>query len=83
MTYSLSFMTLFFITLSVLNAAGIAMDYLIFPLLAIPPLHLYKQLRHAYGLSRWSTIWRQLVLSIFIWIVLVLFLWVLAILGAF
>ena len=41
------------------------------------PLHLYKQLRHAYGLSRFSALWRFAVLFACVQIVLVLFLLIL------
>lgn len=82
-TYSLSFMSLLFITASILGAAGAPQPLIVFPLLLIPPVHLYKQLRGAYGLRRLSAIWRLLALSLFIWIVVALFLQTLFILGAF
>lgn len=82
-TYSLSFMSLLFITLSVLGVA-LGLDFWAFSaLLIIPPLHLYKQLRGAYGLSRFSAFWRLIVLSLFIWIIVILFLQALLLLGAF
>jgi hypothetical protein len=52
-------------------------------LLVIPPIHLYKQLRGAYGLSRFSAFWRLMALSLFIWIIVILFLQALLLLGAF
>lgn len=82
-TYSLSFMSLLFITASVLGAAGAAPQFIVLPLLIIPPIHMYKQLRHTYELSRFSAFWRLMVMSIFIWIVIVLFLQALLLLGAF
>ncbi len=82
-TYSLSFISLLFITVSLLflveglgPIAGLMMAL-------IPPIHLYKQLRHTYDLSRFSAFWRLLALSAFIWIVLVLFLQLLLLIGAF
>lgn len=82
-TYSLSFMTLLFVTVSVLYAFDVA-EALIMTLMAIaPPLHLYKQLRGAYELSRFSAIWRLFALSACIWLILVLFLQILLLLGAF
>lgn len=82
-TYSLAFMSLLFITLSLLGTIG-AMGYPVFAaLLVIPPIHLYKQLRHTYGLSRLSAFWRLLALSLFIWVVVILFLQALLLLGAF
>lgn len=82
-TYSLSFMTLLFIALSLLGAAGVPREliFIIAPL--IPPIHLYKQLRGAYQLSRFSAFWRLMVLSAFIWIVILLFLQILVVLGAY
>lgn len=82
-TYSLSFMTLLFITASLVAKAGAHEGLIVLPLLFIPPIHLYKQLRLAYDLSRFSAFWRLLVLSVFIWIVVGLFAYVLFLLGAF
>lgn len=82
-TYSLAFTSLLFITVSVLLTIE-PLVWLAGPLiLFVPPIHLYKQLRHAYSLSRFSAFWRLLVLSIFIWIVIGLFLQALLLLGAF
>jgi hypothetical protein len=82
-TYSLSFMSLLFITMSILSTIpdGGGWAFLLFAIAA--PLHLYKQLRYAYGLSRFSALWRFFVLLMFIQIVLALFLQVLLVLGAF
>lgn len=81
-TYSLAFMSLLFITASLLGIAGAAPPFIVFPLLIIPPVHMYKQLRHAYELSRFSAFWRLCAMSIFIWLVVALFAWALLILGA-
>lgn len=82
-TYSLGFMSLLFIAGSVLatvlDSGWIAALLLLF----VPPIHLYKQLRGAYELSRFSAFWRLLVISSFIWIVIGLFLQLLFLLGAF
>lgn len=82
-TYSLSFMSLLFIVMSILstvpNGGGWA-----FGLFAIAaPLHLYKQLRHAYGLTRFSAFWRFCVLLFAMQFVLTAFLLMLGVLGAF
>ena len=82
-TYSLAFMTLLFITASLLVVAGIAAGPVFIAVMLIPPIHLYKQLRHAYELRRFSAFWRLLVLSAFIWIAVSLFLQLLFVLGAF
>jgi Co/Zn/Cd efflux system component len=47
------------------------------------PLHLYKQLKYAYGLSRFSALWRFFALLFLILIVQTLFLQALLVLGAF
>lgn len=82
-TYSLSFMSLLFIAMSILSTvpdgSGIAGLLLIIG----APLHLYKQLRYAYGLGRFSAIWRFCVLLVCVQIVLALFLISLGVLGAF
>ncbi len=82
-TYSLSFVTLLFITLSILGAIRVASWIPTSMALLIPPIHLYKQLRYTYDLSRFSAFWRLLVLSAFIWIVVGLFIQLLLVLGAF
>ena len=82
-TYSLSFMSLLFIALSLMNAAGLSVGWVLALFSIIAPLHIYKHLRYSYGLSRFSTIWRFLALQLFISVVLVLFLQALLLLGAF
>lgn len=82
-TYSLSFMTLLFIALSVIGAAGVAPGWLVMAGLLIPLVHMYKQLRGTYALGRFSAAWRLAALIVFITIVTGLFLQLLLILGAF
>lgn len=59
-TYSLTFMSLFAILLAVLGSIGVAWQALFFAGLLVPPFHIYKQLKHAYGLSRAGALWRTL-----------------------
>jgi hypothetical protein len=82
-TYSLSFMSLLFIAMSLLSTVpnGSGLAGLLFVIGA--PLHLYKQLRYAYGLKRFSAIWRFCVLFVAVQIVLTAFLLILGVLGAF
>lgn len=47
------------------------------------PLHLYKQLRYAYGLTRFSALWRFFVLLFCTQIVMTIFLLILGVIGAF
>jgi len=82
-TYSLSFMSLLFIVMSILSTVPGGGDWAALLFFIAGPLHLYKQLRHAYGLSRFSAFWRFFVLLFFIQIVLVLFLQALLLLGAY
>lgn len=84
-TYSLSFMSLLFIAISLIAASPVDQSggyaFLIFATAA--PLHIYKQLKYSYGLSRFSTMWRFVALLVFVLIVLILFLQALLVLGAF
>lgn len=64
-TYSLAFMMLFAVALTLLGMAGASSSVLVPVALLIPPLHMYKQLRHAYALRRGSALWRTLALLIF------------------
>lgn len=80
-TYSISFMSLLFLTMAVLSKIGFPGDWLALGFVLIPPVHLYKQLRHAYGLSRPGAVLRLIILSFFIWIVLLLFVLILLFLG--
>ncbi|MBX7501628.1 DUF3667 domain-containing protein [Qipengyuania sp. YG27] len=82
-TYSIAFMSLLFIAISVAVKLGASEAVWASMLGLIPPIHIYKQLRGAYGLSRFSAFWRLCVLGVFISIVLSLFLQLLLILGAF
>ncbi|MBY6015732.1 DUF3667 domain-containing protein [Qipengyuania gaetbuli] len=82
-TYSLSFMTLLTLAVTLLGLAGAPQALIIAGSLLIPPIHIYKHLRGAYGLSRFSALWRLSVLSLFIMVVLLIFLQLLLLLGAF
>jgi hypothetical protein len=82
-TYSLSFMSLLFIVMSLISVipGGAGWAAMLFFIAA--PLHLYKQLRYAYGLSRFSALWRFVVLFHCVQIVLIVFVLILSVLGAF
>lgn len=81
-TYSLCFMTLFFVALTVLGQLPVGGGALFLASVLIPPVHIYKQLRGAYALSRFSAFWRTMILLVFIAVVLTLFLNLLLVLGA-
>ncbi|HKS56066.1 MAG TPA: DUF3667 domain-containing protein [Steroidobacteraceae bacterium] len=80
-TYSISFMMAFLIMLTLAAAFGVSGAIWGTALGIIPPLHLYKQLRHAYGLSRFGTVLRLFLLTIAISIVLMIFFALLLLIG--
>lgn len=82
-TYSLSFMSLLFIVMSILSTIPSGGDWAPLLFLIAAPLHLYKQLRHAYGLTRFSAFWRFCILLFAMQFVLLAFLLILSVLGAF
>lgn len=82
-TYSLAFMSLLFIAASLVSVSPLGAGWAAALLTIGAPLHLYKQLRYAYGLTRFSALWRFCVLLVCILIVQTLFLQALLVLGAF
>lgn len=82
-TYSLAFMSMLFITASLLALIPDIGGIVALMVFLVPPIHLYAQLRGAYELSHFSAFWRLMVLSVNIWIVVLLFLQALLLLGAF
>ena len=62
-TYSLSFMTLLAVVQIVFGTLGF--DSASALLAFAPPLHMYRQLRGAYGVSRFGALWRTAFLLIF------------------
>jgi hypothetical protein len=72
-TYSLSFMMLLLILASLLAVVGVSGWIWATALVIIPPMHLYKQLRGAYGLSRFGAWLRLFLLLIMASIVLTVF----------
>jgi hypothetical protein len=72
-TYSIAFMSLLFIAITVLGAVGVASGWLAVATVTLPPIHLYRQLRGAYELRRWSALLRTVVLLFFIDVVVTLF----------
>lgn len=81
-TYSISFMSLFFIVLSLLGAVGISGVVVGLASTFVPPVHIYKQLKGAYGLSRFGALLRTVVLLFFALIVLILFMLIVLAMGA-
>jgi hypothetical protein len=61
-TYSIAFTTLFVVALTLFRPLGLSGGWAMLALAMAPPLHMYRQLRDAYELSRWSAVWRTIVL---------------------
>ena len=80
-TYSIAFMSLALCTLVLLRTAGLGGAWMGWAVVLIPPVHVYRQLRGAYRLSRWSAGWRTILLLIFSVVALALFLLILLALG--
>ena len=78
-TYSIAFMSLLFLLCAMLSQAG--WDSAWFAMVIIPPLHLYKHLRHSYGFSRLSAAIRLSLMLLSIGTVAILFLTILLLLG--
>jgi hypothetical protein len=72
-TYSIAFMSLGVIALSFLRLLGAPDVIAGFAMLFVPPIHMYRQLRGAYDLSRWSALWRTFVLINFAFVAAMLF----------
>ena len=81
-TYSISFMMLFAVAMTLLYDLGVSAWIWGTAIGIVPPLHLYKQLRGAYGVSRFGALVRLLLLSIMIILVLTVFGLILISIGA-
>jgi len=73
-TYSLSFMTLWVIVLTLAGVVGIGAGWVVLGALGVPPVHIARQLRGAYQLRWFSALWRTGALLAFSFIVLSVFL---------
>ena len=62
-TYSLSFMTLLVSIATILGSVGLSAVAGL--MILLPPLHMYRQLKAAYGLSRFGALWRTVLLTVF------------------
>jgi Protein of unknown function (DUF3667) len=72
-TYSIAFMSLGVIALSFLRLLGVPDVIAVLAIIFVPPIHIYRQLRGAYQLARWSALWRTVVLINFAFIAAALF----------
>ena len=82
-TYSIAFMSLAAIALSLLGLLGLPGGITLLAVLIVPPVHIYRQLKEAYGLSRASALWRTAALMILSLIAIALFAAILLFLGVF
>ncbi len=81
-TYSLSFMTLFAVLLSLVMAVGVSWIPVSVAAAIVPPVHMYRQLRGAYGLSWIGALWRAVLLVLFALVASVAFAALLVLIGA-
>lgn len=81
-TYSLTFMLFLTVVLTVAGFAGLTEPWVPLAGVFVPPLHIYKQLRGTYQISRIGGVVRTFALAVFGTIVLSLFLVLLLLLGA-
>ena len=82
-TYSISFVTLLLIVLSLARVAGMWEDGVLLILATVVPVHMFRQLKAAYRLSWLGALWRTVALALFSLLVFALFLLMLITLGAF
>lgn len=72
-TFSLAFMMIFVTALTLVGAVGLGGGWITLAVCAVPPIHMYKQLRGTYGLRRFSAAWRMAALIAFAFAVLMTF----------
>jgi hypothetical protein len=80
-TYSIAFMSLAAIALSLLRLIGFPGAAAIMVIMLLPPIHMYRQLKGAYALSRASALWRTAVLLSFTFVAVTIFGLILLLLG--
>lgn len=79
-TYSVAFMMLLVTAAVLLSSAGLSAvaGFLFF----VPPIHMYRQLRGAYGCGRFGALWRTSLLVVVALLVLITFIVLMALLGS-
>jgi hypothetical protein len=81
-TYSLAFMTLFAVALSIVQPMLRGPGLGVLAMAVVPPVHMFRQLRGAYQLRKRSALWRTVLLMWFAAIASTLFFLLLVALGA-
>jgi len=82
-TYSIAFMSLGAIALTLLGTIGVGELVTGLAILLVPPVHIYRQLRGAYQLPRWSAVWRTAALLVGSLVAIALFFLLLVVAGVF
>jgi hypothetical protein len=72
-TYSLAFMMLMVMALTLGGAAGLPAGWITLTVFVLPPIHMFAQLRGAYSLGKLSALWRMTLLLFFAWFALATF----------
>ncbi len=80
-TYSLSFMMLLVVALTIAGAAGLGAPFVPLIAMIVPPVHMFRQLRGAYSLSKFGTFWRTVALVRFALVAVAIFTMLIAMLG--
>jgi hypothetical protein len=80
-TYSIAAMSLALVALVLMREIGMPSAVVALLSLAVPPVHIYRQLRGAYGVGRFGAAWRTVALLMFATVALALFLLMLVALG--
>ena len=80
-TYSIAFMSLGLIALSLLRPLGVGSTFIGLAIFLAPPVHIYRQLRGAYALSWFSALWRTAALLVFALVAAIIFFLLLLTLG--
>lgn len=80
-TYSISFMMILLVILTLAGVAGLSSGLVVAALVFLPPLHLYKHLKGTYALSRSGAAVRLMFLMLFAGFAAVIFIMLLLVLG--
>jgi hypothetical protein len=80
-TYSIAAMSLALVTLVLMREIGMPSAVVALLSIAVPPVHIYRQLRGAYVVGRFGATWRTVALLMFATVALALFLMLLVALG--
>jgi hypothetical protein len=72
-TYSLAFMSLFAVGLTVIGFTGLGGSWIGVAAVLVPPIHMYKQLKYGYRLTRFGALVRTVLLANFCFVTAMLF----------